>query len=399
MKKELNFMLLFLIVLALGSESISAQFPLKIPKIGKPKTEQPKPSEQPQTNPNTPTAPDAGQNRPSPTPTARLVEPEPDDVPRFLPATLEVKAKTESRYWKTPNQDNNPSWYPQVQFDLFYNFGGKITRFTAEYFNPDGSLWFSEGLERYGNGLRSPYESKQIYENGIQTTGTYGVKITDTKTGKVHFQGKFKVAKQPLNPKETPKHLFYVENDWNLPIGYVGFEKNWTDFDVRTRPLAIFWFKGMPEASQFEAELHYNNQRVATTDKGGNINKIAERGEHCFLARDLCAYGLYRFEWENVLIDNSPNARQNSPNGYFLNDKPGEYTIKIFYKGDQVREAKFTVDAKGWIARNAFSEQIFLNDYRVVVPVKIIGNMEKWNQAAWKTDAFYSNPLAGFNVP
>ena len=102
---------------------------------------------------------------------------------------------------------------------------------------------------------------------------------------------------------------------------------------------------------------------------------------------------------KDFLVDNAPNARQNNPNGYFTKDKPGEYTVKIYYNGEPVRETKFTIDAKGWIARNAFSEQIFLNDHRVVVPVKIVGNMEKWNAATWKTDAFYGNPLNGFVAP
>lgn len=397
MKKHAFYILTIVFVSVFAFQSAAAQFNIKIPKIGKPKVEQPKSPEQP-TAPNETKSND---NRPAQESRGeRLDDPEPNDVPILLLETLEIEAKNDSRYWKTPNQDNNPSWFPQVSFDLFYKFAGKTTRFTAEWFNADGSPWFSEGLEKYGNTtLRSPYESVQYNKNAVIATGTYGLKITDTKTGKVHFQGKFMVKKQPLDPKQAPKHLYYVDNDWHLPIGYVGFLKGQTDYDVRTRPRVFFWFKGVLDSSQLEAELHYNNQKINTTDKGGNINKHAERGEECFLAREVCAYSLYGFEWENFLVDNSPDARLNSPNGYFTKDKPGEYTVKIFYKGEPVREAKFTVDQKGWIARNAFSEQIYLNDHRVAVPAKVIGNMEKWNPATWKTDAFYGNPLNGFNVP
>ncbi len=175
--------------------------------------------------------------------------------------------------------------------------------------------------------------------------------------------------------------------------------KGQTSYDFRTRPRVFFWFKGVLDGNQFEAELHYNNQKINTTDKGGNINKDAARGETCYQAREVCSYSLYGFEWDNFLVDNSTDARLNSPNGYFTKDKPGEYTVKIFYKGDQVREAKFTIDQKGLIARNAFSEQIYLDDYRVVIPAKVTGTLEKWNPAAFKTDAFYGNPLTGFNVP
>ena len=394
MKKTALQIFIIVFIAAFAGQFASAQFNIKIPKIGKPKAEQPKPTEQPTntqpTNPN--------ENRPAQAKGDYLIEPEPNDTPVFLLETLEIKAKNETRYWKTPNQDNVANWYPQVQFDLFYKFAGKTTRFTAEWLNADGSLWFSEGLERYGDGLRSPYESKQVYENSIITTGTFGLKITDTKTGKVHFQGKFKVNKVPV-PKEDIKTLFYVDNEWMLPMAYVGFEKGRTDYEVRTNPMAFFWFKGVLDSSKFEAELYYNNQKINTTDKGGYVNKHADRGETCYQARETCAYGLYAFAWKDFLIDNAPAARQNNPNGWFTRDKPGEYAIKVYYNGEPVREAKFTVDAKGWIARNTFSEQIYLNDHRVVVPVKIVGNMEKWNPATWKTDAFYGNPLKGFAAP
>src|SRR6185369_15304409 len=109
--------------------------------------------------------------------------------------------------------------------------------------------------------------------------------------------------------------------------------------------------------------------------KGGNVNSYAERGEDCYLARDTCAERLWGFEWENFVIENAPSARQNNPNGWFTKDHPGEYTVKVFYKGDQVREAKFNIDAKGWVARNAFSDQIFMTDYQVAIPVKVLGTM------------------------
>ncbi|HEY0427147.1 MAG TPA: hypothetical protein VGC76_05000 [Pyrinomonadaceae bacterium] len=61
---------------------------------------------------------------------------------------------------------------------------------------------------------------------------------------------------------------------------------------------------------------------------------------------------------------------------------------------------KFAIDQKGWIAPNAFSNQIFLTHYKTVVPVKLMGNLDKWNAAAWKAaELFYGNPLSGFVAP
>jgi hypothetical protein len=41
-----------------------------------------------------------------------------------------------------------------------------------------------------------------------------------------------------------------------------------------------------------------------------------------------------------------------------------------------------------------------LGNDRVIVPVQVIGDQDgQWDRTAWKTDAFYGNPLKGFSVP
>ena len=162
---------------------------------------------------------------------------------------------TNSLYVKAPTQNDYSSWFPQVDFDVLYAAGAPKLRYTAEWSNPDGSLWFSEPLEyeHFGSDfphLRSPYESVDLDPKAIVATGTYGLKITDTKTSQTIFQGKFKVNKMLPDPTLKNKNLFYVENDWNLPIGYVGFAKSYTDYEVHTRPMAFFWFKGVPDTNQ-----------------------------------------------------------------------------------------------------------------------------------------------------
>ncbi len=400
-----NLLTLILIIILAGiCQTTSAQFNIKIPKIGKPKKEEAK-VEQPNTDANqsAPNESKSNENRSSSNQSNYLDDPARPKTPQIMLETLEIKAHNQAKYFKTPANNDNPSWFPQVAFQVFYAADSPTLRYTANWTNPDGSTWFSEPLEmNYGGDfpdLRSPFEDKDLEPKAIIVGGTYGLKITDTKTNQTVFQGKFKVNKLPLAPPTDHKLLFYVENDWNMSVGYVGFKKNNTDYEVHTRPMAFFWFKGVLDENQFEGELYYNSQRVATTDKGGSVNKYGERGADCFLARAVCAHTLLGFEWDNFVVDNARSARKNNPNGYFTNDHAGEYTIKVFYKGDQVREAKFTIDAKGLPARNVFSDQIFLNDYRVIVPVKVMGTLEKWNAASWKIDAFYGNLLKGFNVP
>src|SRR5205085_38801 len=95
--------------------------------------------------------------------------------------------------------------------------------------------------------------------------GTYGLKITNTKTGEVAFQGKFKVNKQLLIPNDIKmknRMLFYVDNDWILPIGYAGFDADsWRNSDLQ--PAVFMWVKGNLESKNFEARLYQNGQQVA----------------------------------------------------------------------------------------------------------------------------------------
>jgi hypothetical protein len=107
----------------------------------------------------------------------------------------------------------------------------------------------------------------------------------------------------------------------------------------------------------------------------------------------------WEFYWKNFMVENTDWLRRQKPQAIFTKDKPGEYTVKVFHKGVQVRELKFTIDVKGEIARNAFSEVMPLNNYKIVVPVKVLGTLDKWNSATAKADAFYGNPLPGFGSP
>jgi hypothetical protein len=68
-----------------------------------------------------------------------------------------------------------------------------------------------------------------------------------------------------------------------------------------------------------------------------------------------------------------------------------------FYKGHLVRSIKFAVDAQGKIVDNGIATANKLGNDRVIVPVQVLGDSDgQWDKTAWKTDAFYSNPLTGF---
>jgi hypothetical protein len=65
----------------------------------------------------------------------------------------------------------------------------------------------------------------------------------------------------------------------------------------------------------------------------------------------------------------------------------------------QVREAKFSVGTDRRFLDAGYARQSFFTGYKVIIPVRIVANAEKWNALSWKTEAFYGNPLPGFSVP
>jgi hypothetical protein len=83
---------------------------------------------------------------------------------------------------------------------------------------------------------------------------------------------------------------------------------------------------------------------------------------------------------------------------FMLKDNPGDYEVKVLRSGKLARSIKFTVDDAGKFDYG-ISISNKLGSNRAIVPVKIIGDQDgKWNQDAWKTDAYYGNPLTGFTA-
>jgi hypothetical protein len=375
----------------IGGITITLPEKTKVLKPDRPKTEQPK-AGQPGSEPRETTA--SGQ-------ISRLERPVATNKPMLLRETVEIKPYSQDTYWKYPKQRDYTSWVPQIWFHTFYD-GSSTLRYLAEWTNPDGSPWFSEAL-RYifsnqSAGLSSEHSDELMNTKAVTTTGTYGVKVTDTKTSEIIFQGKFRVKKQLFAPGDASlknRSVFYMDNDWNLPVGYVGFNYD-SPWDY-PQPIAFIWFKGRTQAKDYEARLFYNGQEIASTDGGGHVNGSQYRDENCAFD-DVCRFQLWEFFWDNFMLENSDWLRSRKTGAMFTRDRPGNYTVKVFYKAAQVRETTFTIDSRGMIAPNAFSSQIYLSNHRIVVPVKIIGNDNKLLSATWKNDMFYGNPLTGFGA-
>lgn len=381
-----------------GAANVSAQFNIKIPKINKPKIEQPKTDQTTNGQPNA----DANQNssKRSGGSADYMAKPRPTSVPVLLKDSLEIKVFRANRYWKTPNERDHSSWMPLVSFNVFHD-KSETVRYTAEWLNADGSLWFKEAVD---DG-QTRFSSEIFDTKGTDTAGTYGLRLLNSKTKEIVFQGKFNVKKLLLFPgdaKQKNNATFYVDNDWSLPVGYVGFNdsSSWT-YDPQ--PIVYMWFKGELKREDFEACLFHNNSQIASTDEGGSVydGDDQRNADSCFQQPEICRYRLWQFSWKNFKVESFEQATTNAsyvrqPDGIYTKDKPGEYTVKIFHKGVQVRETKFTIQPNGHLAPNAFASQIPLNLLKAVIPVKVMGTLDKWTPTAWKTEAFYGNPLSGF---
>ncbi len=411
-----RFFLLLAILCVCGSaaQETSAQFNIKLPKIKieKPKTEQPK-TEQPKTN-SGPPAEAGSSTTPAPTYSTPVKKSQYDFIERgnrpvLITDSVYIQAVTHQEYWKTPGKPVS-SWVPKVMFSVFYDW--KIgLRHSVEYFNPDGSLWFSETIESYGNAIQSDRDitSKMLNAKSTVATGLYGIKITDTSSGNVTFQGKFKVGKFPTDWKGKNAVEFYVDHDWLMPIGTVSFHySNFSGQYLGTNfPVVVgMWFKKAIGSTDhgFEARLFYKDQQIAATRKlQANETRASDTGN---LSGELHHWARWDFQWTfdgnvgNVNVDNGGTYhRDNMLKSFFVDRNPGEYTAKVYHKGVQVREAKFTVGTDGRIVDGGYHKPGYLTYHKVMIPVTIIGPAEKYNPAAWKTEAFYGNPMAGFAIP
>ena len=84
---------------------------------------------------------------------------------------------------------------------------------------------------------------------------------------------------------------------------------------------------------------------------------------------------------------------------HVLSENPGEYEIKLLADGHLARLLKFTVAADGTIVDNGIASAIKLGSARIIVPVQVLGTQDgPWDKTAWKTGAYYGNPMTGFTA-
>jgi len=339
------------------------------------------------------------------------------DQPTIAKDSVQVTAFTLSSY---KGDYKTFSWVPRMQFRV----NGPIasgSQLYAEFTVPGIGPWVKfdcktqETQKGYWWQPECGGRDGIAEDKGITYTGpvSFTIKMRNELMGGdvTLFTGKMKVAKVHSNetgPDYVNHFVYYVDQDWNLPIGYVFYERD--DVAGWNKPLFsfAFWTRGEINGS-FEPHLFRGGKEVGkmfsdgeqvgkpscgTSEVEDNPTHITEPHGQFIWTRLKCSFSTVR-GWNKT---GEPNTGMFGPL-YLMSENAGDYEIKILYKGHLVRSIKFAVDADGKITDNSIATANKLGNNRVIVPVQVLGDSDgQWDKNAWKTDAYYGNPLTGFTA-
>lgn len=339
-----------------------------------------------------------------------LSAPEVQSGPTLLKASVIVRANRLLHYWKVPEQDNYWSWMPEMSFYVTgpINTG---SAFVIDFTNEAGAPWYSVECETNATPagqfahIVTPAITTHVDRRTTLATGTFGftirLKSELSGTNEKFFSGKFKVTKFHIGnnlPAFKNQFEYVVDQDWNLPIGYMSFQSR---RDSNMPPLLItMWFRGELDNTRLAAYLFYNGKQIASTkDQSGGASSDLAVFPNSHEANTR--WERWNFTWGTVRGWNrDPSSANDTSQLFFLNKNPGEYEVKVLRDGELARSAKFTIDTDGRLVDNGIAQKNNFGNYFTFLAVKVIGTGDgQWDANAWKTDAFYGNPLIGFAAP
>jgi hypothetical protein len=338
------------------------------------------------------------------------------DQPTIMKDTVQVTAFTVNQY--KGNYDSW-SWLPITKFRVNGPIpsGGQLY---VEFTTPTGP-WVKYDCQtqetQAGYWWKVDCGGRDIGEDKASTyTGmvNFAIKLRSELAGTntTLFTGKAKVEKAHSNeagPKAVNKWVYFINHDWNMPIGYVWLSPD--DLQGWKFPnfFVAFWVRG--DAYQFDPHVFYQGKEIGRISIDGTIAGSAgceaevENNTTHYVEESMPQ----KAKWARVICS-FPNIKGSAKGAdkpspipgqvgeiFVIADNPGEYEVKVLRSNKLARSLKFTV-APGGSFDNGIAKNNTLGRDRVIVPVQIIGDQDGvWDKAAWK-DAFYGNPLKGFTA-
>jgi hypothetical protein len=309
------------------------------------------------------------------------------------------------------------SWVPKIAFrvngpipsgsQLYAEFnvpGGAPIKFDCPTEETQPGRWWKTEC----GGRDIPEDKSTTYTGPVN----FAIKMRNELAGgdQTLFTGKAKVGKVHSNeagPKAVNKFVYFVDHDWNLPIGYAFLAPD--DLKGMDRPIlnVAFWVRG--EAVNFQPHLFYQGKEVGKMFyEGEEVGKAScdsevENNTTHFVDDSVpqkAKWARVRCSFTNVRgWDKTGEAPGMFGPLYVLDKNPGEYEFKLLWNNHLARSIKFTVKPDGTFD-NGIAAANKLGSDRVIVPVQIIGDQDgQWDRNAWKTEAFYGNPLTGVAIP
>src|SRR4051794_39906357 len=147
------------------------------------------------------------------------------------------------------------SWLPVVKFKV----NGPIesgSQLYVEFSQPGGGAWVKfdcpTEMAQKGRWWKTECGGRDIgEEKGVTAGGTvsFNIKMRNELAGTdvTLFSGKTKVAKAHSNltgPTAVQKFVYYTDQDWNLPIGYVYMTPDDVNGWKKTMLNVAFWVRG-----------------------------------------------------------------------------------------------------------------------------------------------------------
>lgn len=406
MRKHILIALASAVLAGFCCQSAPAQLPggLKIPKVSKPKPTL-TPTETPQPAPSSESSPAA---QPPPSTPAATTPASPAVAPQ-APAGETTLIKTSIQFWPESQTSYKGeyndvwSWIPTVKFTTEGPELPSGAHYYVEVAQPGGAPWVKlkcASVETNGPNYKCG-DRNDLEKEGTLATGVFPFTIKMRNplegTDKTLFTGRAKVEKVLSSgniPPTSKQFVYYTNQDWNLPIGYV-FIGNNDNLYVR------FWVRG--ETVGIEAHLFYRGAEVGLFENYGyhyGASRCSPDIEY-WPTRDAGAAAPQGAKWARM--DCPFQTVVVKPNGdatgwHILGANPGEYEVRVLRNKRLARSIKFSVGPDGKIVDNRIgASNGMARDNFILVPVTVNGEQDgAWDKNAWKTDAFYGNPPQGF---